>query len=236
MRRTRIGASIARDVEGHGGDLRCDLCASGARRSATLPRPWRAHIGAAHARRKRAARRQALRRGEGAAEAAARRRRVRSIPCGWRGGLAWRTVAKCRFSRPAAAFSEPPWNTFATKAPPWRQHARSANSSASSASATMRIWSVAPWPVVFGAMSDSTRSALPPSSSPSRAGIAGSAKSPWMNRRAGDRVDRQQVERDHARRAARHAPPGSSRPAPRRGRAPARRGGSAGSGRPARSA
>ena len=97
------------------------------------------------------------------------------------GGLACRTLAKARFIGSSSCRSEPPCSTLATNAPPGASVCR-AKSNASSARATMRMWSVAVCPVVFGAMSDSTRSAAPPNSARRRAGMSGSMKSPSMNR------------------------------------------------------
>ena len=86
---------------------------------------------------------------------------ARSTPSGW--PAAWHAARRRNAASAASSIcrSAPPWNTFATNPPP-SASTSSANSSAASASAMMRRWSVAACPVVFGAMSDSTRSALPP--------------------------------------------------------------------------
>ena len=60
------------------------------------------------------------------------------------------TSRKAFFSRTSRSEDEPPWNTLPTKVPPGFRTSR-ATSSAISARAVVRIWSVARWPVVGAA-------------------------------------------------------------------------------------
>ena len=130
-------------------------------------------------------------------------RTARWTPSGW--PAAWRAapIANAplhpRQHLPLRTRPGTPWRR--TRHP--RPAFRGAKSSAASASAMIRRWSVAAWPVVFGAMSDSTRSALPPSTATSRAGIV--------------RVGEIALQQHRARRPDRSAagPPRPPRAAPR---------------------
>ena len=91
-------------------------------------------------------------------------------------GLACFTVSKFCFRRESSSPSAPPAKTLQTKAPPGA-NTSSAKSSAASAKAIIRRWSVDLCPVVGAAISERTMSVEPSSKSCNASGASSSRKS-----------------------------------------------------------
>jgi hypothetical protein len=104
-------------------------------------------------------------------------------------------LVEVRLSRAITSAVSPPWKALATKAPPGLSTSM-AKSAPISIRPTMRRWSVSRWPTVLGAMSDSTTSGAPPSSSSSLGGQAGIGEVHLQDVSRRNRIDGQQVDAD----------------------------------------